>query len=426
VIRTLISHCLGGGGIQLRYMGNVPPSPNFQRFLNKHFYPFCKDAIVLYLSVGFVPYRIRKTEKGSLIPEALPLGTFTWHVGRGNQDNVATPWSSIGKPPPAATPEESRGKESSSNDEEVSDKPLLRYIVNSSYCKEKIHVFNVVSPQILFSCSSPLGTLVQPFLALCHKRDCVARGDAFNSIPSMILEHQDKILINDVSNSGFAIQNTKDMDGKMALDQKNIVERQVMMQQVIRESTDICNLPRETISVVAPKNHTVHGIEKVVTPQDIQKEELQFCRLVAMACGIPVSMILQGGGVIGGGGSSGSKDSWSDNIEGSNRILLDTCRTINRFLEDLLLEVHELIYGSEGRPQFKIPVIPVVPFEQLMCAFESELFDEKHVSMIFETLWGSRLSENAKKAMLEKRKAEYVLPFRDKKDEASPSKKKKS
>jgi len=424
-IRVLTAHCLGGGGIQLRYGGTTVPSPNFQRYLDKYFYPFCKDAIVLYLAVGFVPYRIRKNEKGAKVPEALPLGTFTWHVGRGNQDTVATPWASIGKPPSSGA--ESQQEDSADNEgASGNNQPILKYIVNSAYCRDAIHVFNFVNPQILFSCTSPLASLIQPFLTLAHKRECTLRADAFNCTPSMVFEQQDKVLLNDVSNSGLAIQNPKDMDGKMSFDHKNIGERQLMLQQLVGDSKEMSCLPRETISVIAPKNHSVHGLDKALTPQDIQKDELQFSRLVAMACGIPVSMLVQGGGLVGGssGGSSGSKESWAENTEGSNRVLLDTCKNINKLLEQLLMEVHEMIYGSEGRPSFKIPVVPVIPFEQLMLAYESHLFDDKYVSMVFETLWGFPLSEDAKKARAEKRKAEFVLPFRDKKDDPKSSKKK--
>lgn len=423
-IRILTSHCLGGGGIQLRYGGSTPPSPNFQRYLDKYFYPFCREAIVLYLAVGFVPYRIRLNERGSKIPEVLPLGTFTWHVGRGNQDSAATPWSSLGRPPPSDDAEE----EGHENEKRCSDKPILKYIVNSAYCREEIRVFVFVNPQIMFSCTSPLSSLIQPYLTLSHKRDCTLRADAFNSMPSMVFEQQDKVLLNDVNNSGLALQNAKDMGGKLTFDHRNIGERQLMLQQLIHESKDISQLPRESISVVAPKNHTVHSLDKALTPQDIQKEELQFCRLVAMACGIPVSMLIQGGGVVGGGSSgssSGAKDSWAENTEGSNRVLLDTCRCINRQLEQLLMDVHESIYGSEGHPSFKIPVVPVIPFEQLMLAYESQLLDDKYFSMIFETLWGFPLSEDAKKARAEKRKAEFVLPFLDRKDDKKTTSKKK-
>lgn len=430
-IRVLTAHSLGGGGIQLRYGGTTPPSPNFQRYLDKYFFPFCKDAIMLYLSVGFVPYRIRKNEKGANVPEALPLGTFTWHVGRGNQDCVATPWASVGKPKidsqdkkddqqPKDNHEDDSNTNSSNNDQ-----PILKYIVNSAYCRDKIYVFNFVNPQILFSCTSPLASLIQPYLTLCHKRECTLRADGFNCTPSMVFEQQDKVLLNDVSNSGLAIQNPKDMDGKLSFDHRNIGERQLMLQQLVSESKEMSGLPRETISVIAPKNHSVHSMDKALTPQDIQKDELQFSRLVAMACGIPVSMLVQGGGLVGGSssGSSGSKESWAENTEGSNRILLDTCKNLNKQLEQLLMEVHEKIYGSEGRPSFKIPVVPVIPFEQLILAYESQLFEDKYFSMIFETLWGMPLSEDAKKARAEKRKAEFVLPFRDKKDDASSKKK---
>lgn len=405
-IRLLTTNCLGGGGIHLRYSRNVTPAPNFQRFIDKYFYSFCKDSIISYLAVGFVPYRIRKNEKGADVPEVLPLGTFTWHVGKSNQNNISTPWESIGKPPPGNEEQQEKS---------VDNKPLLKYIVNSAYCKEPIHVFPMVNPQILFSCTSPLASLIQPFLSLSHKRECCIRVDSFNSKPSMVYEHQEKLMINDISNSGLAIHNPKDLDGKLNADQKTIIERQYMMQG-LAESNKICSkLPGDTISVIAPKNHSIHSLDKLLSPQDLLKEELQFCRLVAMAFGLPLCMLTQSGGMIGGGSNAGSGENWAENVEGSNRLLMDTCKNINRYLEDLLYEVHQNMYGSDGDPEFHIPVIPTIPFEQLMMAHENELIDDKKISLILRSTWGFPLSENASKSRAEKRKAEYVLPFKDKK-----------
>lgn len=411
--RILISHCLGGGGIQMKY-GNLGPSPNFQKYLNKYFHPFCKDAIMSYLAVGFVPYRIRKNEKGAQVPEVLPLGTYTWHVTRSSQTTIGTPWNDIGKPPPSAN-EEGEGFSS--------DKPLLKYVVHSAYCKEAIQVYSFVNPQILFSCTSPFASLIQPYMILCHKRDCTIRADGFNCQPSLVLEHQDKLLINDISNSGMTIQNTKDLDGKNNFDYKNMGDRQNIIQSLIEESKHASHLPRDSVSFVAPKNHSVHGLDRVLTPQDLLKDELQFNRLVAMACGIPISLLMQGSQCLGAG-TGGGKDSWAENTEASNRVLLDTCRNINTHLERLLHEIHGSIYGDDVVPTFNIPVIPVIPFEQLLLAYDNMLIDDKNFSMILESCWGFSLCEEAMKARAEKRKAEYVLPFRDKKDDAGKKPKK--
>jgi len=407
-VRILTSHCLGGSGIQLKY-GHLGPSPNFQKYLSKYFHPFCKDAILSYLAVGFVPYRIRKNEKGAKVPEVLPLGTYTWYVARSSQATLGTPWDDLGKTSEAAQ----------STEESEASMPLLKYVVHSAYCKEDIHVYPFSSPQILFSCTSPFSSLVQPYMLLCHKRECMVRADGFNCQPSVVLEHQDKILLNDVSNSGFAIQNSKDMDGKNNFDYRNMGDRQVMLQTLIEESKNMSHLPKESVAFVAPKNHSVHGLDRVLTPQELLKDELQFNRLVAMACGIPIALLMQGSQSLGiGSGGSGSKDSWAENTEASNRILLDTCRSINRHLEQMLHEIHGSIYGGEGNPTFSIPVVPVIPFEQLMLAYDNMLIDDKHFSMILQSCWGFSLSDDAVKARVEKRKAEYVLPFRDKKTDA--------
>jgi len=71
-IRLLQNFCLAGG-LQLRFKGNVPPTPNFARHIERHYLPFCREAIYSFMMVGFAPYRIRLLENGSSIPEMLPL-----------------------------------------------------------------------------------------------------------------------------------------------------------------------------------------------------------------------------------------------------------------------------------------------------------------------------------------------------------------
>jgi hypothetical protein len=389
---------LGNDGIKIKF-GHTPPTPNFQRHINKYFLSFCQDAIVSFLAVGFVPYRIRLNEKGAKIPEVLPLGTFTWHVGRGNKSQYATPWESIGKSP---TSENETNKSKT-----LDNRPILQYIVNSAYCDEEIFVYDFVKPQILFSCTSPFSALVQPYMFLCHRRECLLKADAFNCQPSMVFEHQEKVLINDVNETGLIIQNTKDMNGRNNTEYRNIGERQILMQNLVEESKGLSRLPQESITVVAPKNHSVHGLDKVVSPVEIQKDEINFYRMVAMACGLPLNMIIQGGD------STISTQHWAQNSEVSNRMLLDTCHDINIHLETLLGDVYSKIYGSDSKPSFVFQSLPIIPLEQFIQAHEMQLVDEQSLSSILKSTWGFPLSAEAKELRLLKRKAEFVLPFQD-------------
>jgi hypothetical protein len=53
----------------------------FQKHLEKHWVPFCEEAIRMFYVCGFMPWHVRRLgSTGDLVPEVLPLGTFSWRV----------------------------------------------------------------------------------------------------------------------------------------------------------------------------------------------------------------------------------------------------------------------------------------------------------------------------------------------------------
>jgi hypothetical protein len=52
-----------------------------QEHIDEYWVPFCEEAIRMFFICGFVPWHIRRLPStGDLVPEVVPLGTFTWHV----------------------------------------------------------------------------------------------------------------------------------------------------------------------------------------------------------------------------------------------------------------------------------------------------------------------------------------------------------
>jgi hypothetical protein len=407
-IRTLQSHCLLGG-IQLRYgqSRSLVPTPNFAQHLKRYFLPFCRDAILSFLTVGFAPYRIRLNERGAKIPEVLPLGTFSWRVAHSSQGLTATPWGRIGDPP--------QYNNNNRGSIEMDRQPLLSYEVSCSHCREDIKVHAFAPPQALFSCTSAISSLINPYLQLCHKRECTNRANAFNSQPGIIFEQEEKIAVNQVADKGAGMSN-RQIESGIEIDKEIQSKRQKVFHDVIDNARLRSQWPAEGVTMFAPKNHNAHSIDRVLSPQDMQHEELAFARLVGMAIGVPCSLILQGGGIVGGSSSlGGSNQGWSEGTETCNRMLLDTCRHINEHLCNLLTDIHRQIYGPQNYPSFKIPLTPTVPFEQVVVAHESEMVDDSNISHILEATWGFDLGANSVRARVEKRKAEFILPFKDKK-----------
>ena len=116
------------------------------------------------------------------------------------------------------------------------------------------------------------------------------------------------------------------------------------------------------------------------------REELAFNRLVAMALGLPPSLLLQGSGALASGSTSTSSggDGWADTAESCNRMVMDTCRYINFHLENLLLEIYIKIYEKKNSPRFQISIAPTISMEQLMAMFNSHIVDDTVFSRMLQ------------------------------------------
>lgn len=177
-------------GISVRW-GHTPPTPSFQDHINRHYLPFCKDAILLFIAVGFVPFRIRQ-DGPTRIPEVLPLGTFAWTVCGSDQQHAKRKREND-------DPKSSKSKKSSGNG------PLLVYDVTCTYCKDDIHVFNFVQPHAMLECFSPLAALIPQYNALLAVRTLALRTMEFNAKNNLVLEQQDKLLINSAADTGVSL-----------------------------------------------------------------------------------------------------------------------------------------------------------------------------------------------------------------------------
>jgi hypothetical protein len=362
-------------------------------------------------------------------------GTFGWHVGRNPalMPRSHVWWSNDNNRSNGRFPARAAAADAAEAEESLApDGPLLRYEVDSAYCKDPARVYAFDAPHPLFTCTSRLASALPAYTMLKQKRECMLRADQFNSQPSIVFEQADKAKVNDIAKGGMPVlsmgSNSEASDRESG-EKQMIGGRQNLHYDVLDQLRERSRIPEDSVALIAPTNHMVHSLDRVLSPQDLIRDELGFTRSLGGVLGLPVSLLLQGSGAVGsssssGGGASGGGQSWSESAESNNRMLLDTCRHINRHLEQLLCEVYAAIYGGAHCtmvPVFRIVALPTVNVEQLLVAFNSRIIDDAAFSDMLEASWGTPLGEHAVAAREEQRKAEYVLPFRDKKE---PPKKK--
>jgi hypothetical protein len=408
-VRMVQSHCLSGG-ISLRFGEATAPTPAFQRHVEFYYTEFCRHAIEAFMAVGFVPYRVREMDNGARVPEVMPLGSYAWCVTPTGGRPRATQWiATVDGRLPTTSTQGGSGKGSG---------PLLSYDVTSTFCEEPIHVYAYIPPHPLYACNSPMASVLSTYRSLCQKRECVARADAFNCQPGMVLEQQDTLRINDMAKSGATVsQPVEEVIGRLNGDKDAIGVRQKVHYELFNEFRGYSHLPEESVAVVAPINHTLRSLERVTTPLDLSIAELAFSRRVASALGLPETMLLQGAHAVGARSSAmGGTPGWAECAENSNRQILDLCRHVNMHLQRLMCEAYERIYGVGSRhnePVFRMVTVPTFGLEQLLQVWNARLIDDGAFSAMLEATWGAPLGAEAVTAREEQRKAEFELPFRD-------------
>lgn len=393
-IRLLQARCLRTG-VHVRW-GHTPPTPAFGNHLRRYYEPFCRDAIAAAVAVGFVPYRIRQ-EGAHSVPEVLPFGTYTWSVMRSDQRIF--------------------GVDDGAGPRKRKHGPLLEYVISTSVCStDQIRVRHYTTPDATLSCTSPLASLITAYNRLLQMRRNVENSEIWNSHPSIVFEEKDKSFINAAAEKGTGFQLSKPSIEISANESAASYQTRLELTQRIHADMRAAgSLPDDCSLLFAPCNYTARCLDKAELPGDQMQRELAFTRSVAMALGLPTSVLLQGASAVGGS-SAGTGNQWMDGPACTERAMLDACCPLVHMLEELLTLVYKEVYDSPNVPTFKLCPAPTLSTEQLLQLYDARLLADEPMSQILESNVGCGTGPDAKAAMQDRHRAVNVLPFKDKKD----------
>eukprot|EP00961_Rhodomonas_salina_P217920 2944639-Rhodomonas_salina.3 len=337
---AIISNTLIKGITCTTIDGSEMATDAFKDFLNRYYMRFARDAIRMFFVLGFVVWRLRTiTEAGAkqIVPEVLPLGSFTWNVKtapRKQEQGLEA----------AARGLCNRGSDLSKKRMRRGDDPQAAfYDVTLSGVECDYDVFEFIRPDLVMECVSPLATCIPLYIRMQVSRTCKMRAEEWNSAARLAVEHNEKFLLNQMADEGQPLNvqsHNADFD---TLYEDTLGDATESRAVVVRKQAESGGLPANTHLFVLPKNHSIRPLDTVEAPNGMPDSELEFQRSICYAMGIPCSLVMQAYQVGRSGASSGSAN---ESTVQSMQMLRNTCTRVATALEDLLGQVYELSYGD--------------------------------------------------------------------------------
>ena len=340
-------------------IGTEPPTKEFKAFVNRHYYPFLKNAIRQAHGLGFVVWCLRKLPSGDHVPEVLPLGTFTWAV----------------EPDPT-------GERS------------LRYRVQLSIKEMKYTItewiqpsLNVMESSILHATvSTPLAHLIEEYQILRETIRRYHNADAWNTTARLVVSSEPKQFNHDASQK--EVFETLDFL-KGAIETK----RGQMPSAVEQVFQNVRSNHRELVYELPPHHHleSTPVLKPVV---DIDFMTTKFRHSVCSLLGIPPEMIVAD--------RTGQRESRGG--KATSRIFQGKMTRLCMFLSDLMRDAYRAIYKEEATFQLMaLPRLEVSGIEDLKILHEIGVLQPDHAVLLSEVLLGARVPQ--KQAGVRKRKA---------------------
>lgn len=339
--KVIEATCLSQG-IHCRVSGGAV-TPQFQRFIDEYYIPFCKSAIVAMFTYGFVPWRLRRVGRGDQVPEVLPPGTFTWYteVGPEEQDQRGTHGRS------------KRQKEETQTCVAVEDRTrLVVYRIKPTaggVREEDVSVFITTPPALDVASSStlyatvpsPLASLLSDYKNLREAQKRRSHADAWNTTarlvstfkPSLRVEDNPSQYLMDFVNESYYAPPSMGQSLFPPFHAHNVWQREHVMRRQFMETPS--NHHPEVYAL--PRDHDLVQQQTLEPCEDLVFLLEKFKHDVASLTGIPYEMIA---------GKAGGSHETIRKTMASGRIFSANMGEICRHLQSLLSRVYSSAYGT--------------------------------------------------------------------------------
>ena len=338
-------------------------TPQFQRFIDDHYLPFCKAAIAAIYTYGFVPWRLRKVGKGDLAPEVMPPGTFSWttEIGPAEQEAHTTG---------VQYPTRKRQREASDEDDDHTRLVVYRVKPSAGGVREEdvsIYIttppsLDVTTGSILYATvPSPLASLLTDFKNLREAQKRRSHADAWNTTARLVSTFRPTMRVEDNPTQYLMDFVHQDYYAPPAVGQSlfppfqahNVWQREHVMRRQFIETPS--NHHPEVYAL--PRDHDIVQQQQLAPCEDLPFLLDKYRHDVSALTGVPYEMIA--------GRGSGSHETVRKTMA-SGRIFSTNMHEVCRHLQTLLRRVYCSVYHtSQADVEFILVPMPRLEIESI-------------------------------------------------------------
>ena len=325
----------------------APPSKKFKAFINRHWYPFLKAAIKQQHGLGFVVWTVRTLESGDKIPEALPLGTFTWTV-----------------------------------EPDKSGKASLKYRIQLGIEEVPFRVtewvqpsLNVVENSLLHATvQTPLAHLIEEYKILRETQKRHHHADAWNTTARIVVSSDPK----EFNHSAQEKEVFETLDFlKDAMELRRKTSNTTAVDEAFMSRT---TNHRESVYTLPPHHH-LENAPALKPTTDLDGLHNKFRHNVCSLLGIPCELVAADRA---GGGQKEERGG-----RATTRLFQTKMMRVCAFLSSLLSEAYEAIYKEEAAFNLlAMPRLEIAGIEDLKVLHEIGVLQPEHMIDLSEVLLG--------------------------------------